>query len=252
MPWELTEKTPMDKLVDVLTDISGILEDLDYLRSLQEQDQQYYQGYRALLSLCHSISNALGEWEREFRGRLGTYDYMLVGLPLPDPVQDVHFATIHMACMYWAICVLLFSTMQDCGKVLAQTGILDEHTARLAGDAFTLDNIATYARRIAHAIPLLFDNQAGLYGALVSFFPIGVAIQYLTVIESNLEASAERTILLGIMYRQFAGSFVGRFLINLQHRAVSSRSDEGRNLSPLDRARLWLNGSKAGTSSMGY
>ena len=235
VPWEHTEKTPMDKLVDVLADISGLLEDLDCLRAMRGQNDPPSSGYQTILADCHGIQNSLDQWEREFRGRLGTYDYLLVGLPLPEPTQDVHFATIHLACMYWAICVLLLTTVQACERALAQP------------EAHHTDAITALARRISHAIPLLFDHPAGLWGALASFFSIGVAIQYLTIIESEVIISDEKTILLGIMYREFAGSFVGRFLINLQHRAVSSQGSETGSLTALERARLWFTGFKDGS-----
>lgn len=235
MPWELTEKTPMDRLVDELADISGLLEDLDRLRAMRGQDESTSSGYQTLLADCHGIQNSLAQWEREFRGRLGTYDYVLVGLPLPEPTHDVHFATIHLACVYWAIFVLLFTTVQACERALAQPET--HHT----------DAVAALARRISHAVPLLFDHPAGLWGALASFFSIGVAIQYLTVLESEDVISDEKTILLGVMYREFAGSFVGRFLINLQHRAVSSQGGDTGALTALERARLWFTGSKDGS-----
>lgn len=237
IPWQRFEKSPMDRLLDVMTEIPGLLEDLDAIRANADaRDTSTDAQYLGLLSRCQATLETLNHWKNQYRARVEACDYTVAGLPLPTPEEDVDFATVHVACAYWAICILLYSTMKSCDSALKESGMTEDQT-----DYST----EPFAHRISHAIPLLFNPHAGKYGSLVSFFPLGVAIQCLVASEGTDDAmSPERKALVGIMRRPFVGSDVGRFLRSLQRRSNQARSLEGGRESNLERARLWLYGKK--------
>jgi hypothetical protein len=239
----------MDKLVDVMADIPGILEKLDIIRKhLSADAMDTWTAYSKLLSECHTVETGLRGWQKEFKARIEAYDYTLTGIPPPEPAKDEDFTTVYISCMYWTVCILLFSTIRACERGLDLDPRLGTTTpvgtfpptASLAGDPNKLDFLAY---RIARAAPLLYSDRAGTYGSVASLFPVGVALQYLNVAESiSGSSSEERVMLLDIMKKPFLGSFVGRFLNNLQDRAV--RKDDGKveSYSHVEKARVWLYG----------
>lgn len=242
----------MDKLVDVIADIPSILETLDTIRDHLTGDEiNSWMAYSTLLSECYDVEASLRSWEKEFKGRVEAYDYTITGIPPPEPEKDEDFATVHISCMYWAVCILLYSTIRACERGLTfdhtpgQTTPGSTTSTSSHGGGLELD---FFAYRIARAVPLLYNECAGTYGSIVSLFPVGVALQYLVVAESMSGIrSEERAILLDIMNKPFMGSQVGRFLRNLQRRSVKRDNMEEDVECKVEIAKIWLYGSQART-----
>ncbi|KAF4985995.1 hypothetical protein FDECE_16187 [Fusarium decemcellulare] len=213
--WHSVTDSPINKLLDVMVEIPGLLQDLDVMR--QAPTPKETQNLHTDLSAkCQACELALLAWEVEIGDDLRTYDYTADNT-VPLPWDEDNLALLYLSHLYWMTCLMLFSTMGFCE--------LEDPQAKANGDFGDLlsssaqKTAKSYAYRIAHSIDLLFQPPAGTYSAAASFFPLGNALRYLIMLETyggqNI-FSKERLMLIKAFKRPFLGSFVGRFLRNLQ------------------------------------
>jgi hypothetical protein len=205
--------SPLNKLVDILVEIPGLLEDLDILRQASHQARSK-ELTNTLMNACRACEKDLLSWEVETGDILTTYDYTVVGKLLPLPDNDDDLAVVYLSCYYWMTCLMMYSTMGFCEledpNTNTKPSLMDCPSQRIA---------TSYAYRIAHAMHLLFHPPAGDYSSVAVFFPLGNAIRYLIMTETyggQSTMSDERLLLKKIFARPFLGSFVGRFLRGLQ------------------------------------
>jgi hypothetical protein len=190
-------------------EVPSLLEDIDIFRKTLNKEL-----HNSILTRCRSCEAEILALGLEFGESLTTYDYTYTREPLPLPTNDDDLAVIYLTCCYWKTCLFIYSTMGFC-ELEYPDGyeggpILSCPSQRIA---------MSYAYKIAHAIHLLFETPAGTYSSVASFFLLGTALRYLIMIEThgghNI-MSNERLLLVKIFTRPFLGSFVGRFLQNLQ------------------------------------
>ncbi|GKU07419.1 hypothetical protein FLAG1_09147 [Fusarium langsethiae] len=190
--WRSVTDSPLNKLIDILVEVPGLLEDLDILRQASHMMKSEELANK-LKDTCRACESDLLSWEAEIGDVLTTYDYTIVGEVLPLPNNDDDLAVIYLSCYYWMACLMVYSTIGFCEledpKTDKERGLMDCPNQRIA---------RSYAYRIAHAIRLLFQPPAGDYSSVAVFFPLGNAIRYLIMVET------------------YGGSFVGQFLKNLQ------------------------------------
>ncbi|KAF5667083.1 hypothetical protein FHETE_5786 [Fusarium heterosporum] len=103
--WRSVSDSPLNKLVDILVEVPGLLEDLDIFRqasSLAEAKELHTR----LLAKCYACETSLMAWKIEIGEIITTYDYTLVGEPLPFPRNDDDLAVVYLSCYYWMTCLL--------------------------------------------------------------------------------------------------------------------------------------------------
>lgn len=205
--------SPLNKLVDILVEVPGLLEDLDVLRQASHKLEAEMLA-NALMNKCRSCERDLLSWAMEVGDILTIYDYTVAGEVLPLPKDDDDLAVVYLSCYYWMTRLFLHSTMGFCE--LEDPNIDVKRSLR---DCPSQQIATSYAYRIAHAIHLLFEPPAGGYSSVAVFFPLGNAIRYLIMTETyggQSTISNERLLLRKIFASPFLGSFVGKFLQSLQ------------------------------------
>ncbi|RFN54369.1 hypothetical protein FIE12Z_1496 [Fusarium flagelliforme] len=208
--WRSVTDSPLNRLVDILVEVPGLLEDLDVLRQASNPTE-IERLYNSLMEKCRTCEMALSSWETAVGPILKTYDYIIIGETLPIPRNDDDLAMIYLSCYYWMTWLLVLSTKGFTELETSPTLTLMSCPSQILA--------RSYAYRIAHAMHLLFQPPAGDYTAVAVFFPLGNAIRYLIMAETfggQRIMSKERLLLTKIFARPFLGSFVGRFLKNLQ------------------------------------
>ncbi|KAH7233159.1 hypothetical protein BKA59DRAFT_314896 [Fusarium tricinctum] len=211
--WRSVSDSPLNKLINILVEVPGLLEDLDKFRQASSTEEAI-ELHSALVSKCRACEIELITWEVEVGDILTIYDYTLAGEPLPLPRDDDDLAVIYLSCYHWMTCLMVYSTIGFCE-------LEDPGTKRKVSliDCPSQQVATSYAYRIAHAVHLLFQPPAGDYSSVAVFFPFGNALRYLIMTETyggQMAMSSERLLLVEIFTRPFMGSFVGRFLGNLQ------------------------------------
>ncbi|XEV02823.1 hypothetical protein FSHL1_008110 [Fusarium sambucinum] len=210
--WRSVTASPLNKLIDILVEVPGLLEDLDILRQASHPIRSEL--VNILKDTCRACESDLMTWEAEIGDVLTAYDYTVVGKDLPLPNNDDDLAVIYLSCYYWMTYLMIYSTIGFCE--------LEDPTSDTKRDLVDCPSqkIATsYAYRIAHAIHLLFQPPAGDYSSVAVFFPLGNAIRYLIMTETyggQSMMSHERFLLTKVFGRPLLGSFIGQFLKNLQ------------------------------------
>ncbi|KAF5630093.1 hypothetical protein F52700_7451 [Fusarium sp. NRRL 52700] len=207
--WRSVTNSPLNKLIDVLVEVPALLEDLNIFRETLSIEL-----YNSILVRCRTCEVEILALGLGFGESLTTYDYTYTREPLPVPKNDDELAIVYLSCYYWMTCLFIYSTLGFCElesmDLYTRGPILSCPSQRIA---------MSYAYKIAHAIHLLFDPPAGTYSSVAAFFLLGTALRYLIMVETHGGQnimSKERMFLVNIFTRPFLGSFVGRFLQNLQ------------------------------------
>lgn len=110
VPWHAEDKSVKDKLIDVLIDIPGLLEDFDNIKATKNPQSKELARQSALLA-CKGCHQQLVAWEDEVGDDLSTYDYIVSGSPLPIPKTDIDIALLQITNLYWVVGILLYSTI---------------------------------------------------------------------------------------------------------------------------------------------
>jgi len=101
--------SPLNRLVDILVEVPGLLEDLDVLRQASNPTE-IEKLYNNLMEKCRTCEIALSSWETAVGPILKTYDYIIIGETLPTPRNDDDLAIIYLSCYYWMTWLLVLST----------------------------------------------------------------------------------------------------------------------------------------------
>ncbi|KAK7217299.1 hypothetical protein V2G26_005302 [Clonostachys chloroleuca] len=227
VPWEVEPKTVKDLMVDFMTDIPGLLEDLDYLRS------NYSEALRQeLLDKCTRIEAEIAEWEDIIGPPLQMYDYDFADGAVSLPTTDKGFAILHLSQFYWSACLLLYSTIWFSQTILplsqsqrseydAQshpaitsscangTPLVGAQSLRIRQSRQTAPT--AYAFKLAHSFYLAYLPGAGALGSHCSTFPLMLTLSYLTMAEGLGLQCSEKQMIESIFDIPFLGSHVGQF-----------------------------------------
>ncbi|OAA56785.1 Zn(2)-C6 fungal-type DNA-binding domain protein [Cordyceps fumosorosea ARSEF 2679] len=250
-PWKTQSKSIKDKLIDILVDVPGLLEDLDKVKATDDPDAKERARLRALVA-CKACHHQLTLWEGEVGDDLFVYDYVVSGDPLPVPKTDVDTALLQMTSLYWVVCILLYSTigllMREARQPPATPqprpgppsypsppASVSPDKPSPASPSPTDDdrrNPRLCAHKIARSVHLFWEPAAGAFGNHVGLLPLGVAMRFLAGTEPRIEASDAYSRMRSLFRRPFLGSHVGTFLSNLQREAPSEElrgmgGDEG-------------------------
>lgn len=210
-----------------MTDIPGLLEDLDYLRS------NYSEALRQeLLDKCTRIEAEIAEWEDIIGPPLQMYDYDFADGAVSLPTTDKGFAILHLSQFYWSACLLLYSTIWFSQTILplsqsqrseydAQshpaitsscangTPLVGAQSLRIRQSRQTAPT--AYAFKLAHSFYLAYLPGAGALGSHCSTFPLMLTLSYLTMAEGLGLQCSEKQMIESIFDIPFLGSHVGQF-----------------------------------------
>ncbi|KAL7935144.1 hypothetical protein V8C35DRAFT_279598 [Trichoderma chlorosporum] len=235
IPWELTEKSSKDKLLDILLTIPSLLETMDHLKTCSQGSEETRKR-EWLLKTYRACTRDLAVWRVSSGHDVDKFDYTVVGAALPKLETDEDFAMLYLTNLFW-ITSLYLSNIQDfignpqSSKTAFSLSLNPRSGSRTdtigpassgskclehMSEATTpLDSPTSYACRIAHAIPLFLQPNAGTVYANAALFPMGVALQWFGEVEPGDTPSPEHHMMLELFQQPLMGSYVGRFLRNL-------------------------------------
>ncbi|KAH0521860.1 hypothetical protein TsFJ059_005795 [Trichoderma semiorbis] len=253
VPWRTIPKSVKDKLMDIMEDIPFMLVSYDNIRACQDPDRADELRQIAMLN-CEHISNSLDIWEQEMGADLHQFDYNVVGSPLPEPKDDTEFSLVYLSSVYWGARLILYSTLGMMNMAYAAasaspgTDSVPSLSASPASSApvstpatspeetssapglceevprVRMLNPGTFARKIAHAVPLLYGPSAGAMQGASGLFPMALALRFFATTEPPGQRSLESQMIYNLYAKPFVGSFVGRFLQDLQGPQLSEKA----------------------------
>lgn len=267
VPWEREEKSIKDKLVDILMDIPGHLEDLDNVRAA-ENPYTRARIRKAALFACGANIASIAAWEDEVGPELQIYDYLVSGLPLPIPKTDVDTALLQLTTLYWVVGILLYSTYGMLKKDEMEAETPQPQTSQPTSYLSPPSSIASgasgipspgmvreerppkvdhrrdprlLAYKIAYSVHLFWEPAAGAFGNHVGLFPLGVAMRFLASVEP-IQTSEAYAQMRQLFRRPFLGTVVGEFLSNLQKQTPKPELRNMQGDAGIEaRAKVWWN-----------
>ncbi|KAL6693815.1 hypothetical protein J3F84DRAFT_380002 [Trichoderma pleuroticola] len=253
VPWRTIPKSVKDKLMDIMEDIPFMLVSYDNLRACQDPDRADELRQVAMLH-CEHISNSLDTWEEEMGADLHQFDYNVAGSPLPEPKDDTEFSLVYLSSVYWGARLILYSTLGMMNMAYAAASASPgadsvpslstspassapvstpatspEETSNAPGPCEEVPRVrmlnpGTFARKIAHAVPLLYGPSAGAMQGASGLFPMALALRFFATTEPPGQRSLESQMIYNLYAKPFVGSFVGRFLQDLQGPQLSEKA----------------------------
>ncbi|KAF2968828.1 hypothetical protein GQX73_g4785 [Xylaria multiplex] len=159
IPWEKEPKSSMDKLYDMMADLSVILADTDEMRCCNHPAQKANM-HEKLLRACQCLDQSLKGWLKETGPLTNFYDNHGI---YSNPTDNSGLPLAHMTLLYWTVCVILYSTL-----ISIYDPPLFEIPAKI--------NPRPYLRSVADALPFFWESRAGLRGANLASWPWGVCL----------------------------------------------------------------------------
>ncbi|KAF4833503.1 hypothetical protein CGCSCA4_v013356 [Colletotrichum siamense] len=199
IPWAKISKTPKDVMLDILTDVPALLEEVDILKSNPS-------GYN-----CQRFMETYQRLDREtvwWLENLSPPTDILDGLHernYRNPTAD-ELAVAHVMTCFWTVCILVYSSLH---AVLSSTFNLPGIEVMELAER---TNPRPYCLLIADTVEVFFQPEAGTFGMHAAPFPIGMAIKYLMLTEGFSSKDCMR--LIGYFSRQSGGAAMGSFLAN--------------------------------------
>jgi len=198
-----------------------LLEELDEMLDCTDAARQIELRHQ-LTRKCWAHEDALARWRTE----VGVPDpeYRINGA-LPPSMQLL--AACYLICLYWSICILLYSTLRIASgpdpELLSQTDPMP------------------YCRRIAEAVAVLLHPASGVYGMHLANFPTALALSYLHAVDGS-HISIEKRMFLDAFNGPGHGTTVNRFVHSTQQSAAKSsrRAVPGTPNVPEAQARAWF------------
>ena len=199
-----------DKLLDIVVDIPGYLEDLDQVRACQDYSQRL-ESLQDLLSRCLRTERARLIWDTEAGNTMQRFDCVVTGLHVPKLSRDNDLHALNLSCFYWAMCLQLHLII-DC--LLEESCFYHREQETLAQTPH-LSSVdpGSYARKIAHCVHLHFEPEAGGLGANIGIMPLAVAWIYLNGIRvRSTQQDTDLRSLNNLLERPQLDMYSGRFL----------------------------------------
>lgn len=209
VPWSTHPKWPKDKLLDILIEVPGILEDLVTLGTLSPQSMKRSSMWQALEERCWWCDRQLLSWSASCGKAVVAFVESLITVQDLDqksqesapPSTDLAMA--HLGMIYWTTCNLLSQML----FWLSANAPSKEDSTRLPPrmDAYL------YSHKVALLISYFQNPAVGSY--LISFigFPVAVAASFLARQDSTGNFSEARALLASAFHGE-RGKHLQRFL----------------------------------------
>ncbi|KAK4031328.1 Sterigmatocystin biosynthesis regulatory protein [Parachaetomium inaequale] len=168
IPWQEIPKNLKDILVDILVDMPGLVEAFDDMKHCTEPSRQAALRLE-LVQKC---------WEQD-RQLLTWSGLLFQGVnpgkqPCTEPRSEdfvTHVAQVHGMSLFWTTSLVLYSILRMASGPQAD---LPERADPMH-----------HARHLIHAITILLQPKAGLYGQQSAALPLEVALQYTRALSSS-------------------------------------------------------------------
>lgn len=191
IPWTYHEKTSKDRLLDILIEVPGLLEQSDIVQSCTDSDMR--NRYRQKLRYdCSKYLMEFTDWMSRFPQPEVSKE---VDRESSTPVDLVDLASVHLKTLYWATGILLHSVI---------------HKATDSDTGVHLKYMRDYCREIIRAVPIFFHPAVGRFRSHLAPFPIIVVALHLSIFTPK-EREVEQE-LLDKCLRTPEGSAIGSFL----------------------------------------
>ncbi|KAJ2974583.1 hypothetical protein NUW58_g8615 [Xylaria curta] len=197
IPWEKEPKSLMDKIYDIMADLSEILADTDEMRRCDDPVQKTNL-HGEVLRACWCLNENLQSWLTDVGPLTDFYDSNGV---LNDPAGPSDMLLAHMTIVYWAVCVILYSTL------------ISLHDPPLSEIPINIDPLP-YLQGLAKALPYFWSPNAGLCGSNLAAWPWGICLH--AAYATPQRYSREITLLEQFAWQQNGAIAVVRFLDSLQ------------------------------------
>ncbi|KAK9422920.1 putative Zn(2)-C6 fungal-type domain-containing protein [Seiridium unicorne] len=223
-PWKSIRKSPRDKLLDILGDLAGILEDIDN-RDICENLEERAALKQSITRSCWGLSERLQSWANEV-GSLKDFRTSTSSDDVAGPRDSEDFALAHLTILYWATCALVYANL---------LALVDLGTATVP----QLDPLE-YARKVVYALPFFLDPSAGIMGSKSASFPLGLVLQVLYGTENK--PSEHRDLLAEFFKSQGETKAIAKFVTSLQRGYATAETAERDGLQGIEaRAKRWMN-----------
>ncbi|KAK6077460.1 hypothetical protein SCUP515_04988 [Seiridium cupressi] len=223
-PWKSIRKSPRDKLLDILGDLAGILEDIDN-RDICENLEERAALKQSITRSCWGLSERLQSWANEV-GSLKDFRTSTSSDDVAGPRDSEDFALAHLTILYWATCALVYANL---------LALVDLGTATVP----RLDPLE-YARKVVYALPFFLDPSAGIMGSKSASFPLGLVLQVLYGTENK--PSEHRDLLAEFFKSQGETKAIAKFVMSLQRGYATAETAERDGLQGIEaRAKRWMN-----------
>ncbi|KAH7128453.1 hypothetical protein B0J11DRAFT_271421 [Dendryphion nanum] len=168
LPWKNHTKSAKDSLLDILASTPEILERIDMIRITPPYDCE--EKITTLRTKCWNIEIELEAWLA-----MNPNTILLTEDDVPMTVDYSNMVSAHLTVIYCTICILLYSTIVglDTMKSTPLSGFL------LPDRQLSKKHPRQYARQIARSAPYFFNPSAGIWGATMIAFPMGIALMTL-------------------------------------------------------------------------
>ncbi|KAF9873536.1 hypothetical protein CkaCkLH20_08995 [Colletotrichum karsti] len=198
IPWSKIPKTPKDVMLDILTDVPALLQDLDLLQQAMTSNMS-----RRFLRTYRRLDKEIVWWLENLSPPQKTLD-ALHERHYENPTAD-ELAVAHVMTYFWTACIFVYSSLHT--TLLAPLEILGADAVELSERT----DPRRYCMKIADTVEVFFQPEAGTFGMHAAPFPIGIAMKYLMLTEGYTEDFMR---FLEYFSRQSDGEAMGRFLVN--------------------------------------
>lgn len=186
------QRTLRDELYDLMCGTHGLLEQLDSLQAVitGDRDRRRENGTlrksHELLDRCVSTASSLQDWENKAYKlcverlpiRADQMDFMASAHTevrsrlLRDVCRSHGYGFFFICTQYWAVCVILYSSVQALSSSLR----VFLHDDFLETPPWM--DAEPHARCVADTVAHFFRPEAGLWSAQLAIFPVGTALSY--------------------------------------------------------------------------
>ncbi len=206
LPWEGRVKTPNDLLLDMLCEISAILEEIDNISprlppssaTMTMSPRQRKKALSNTVARCWAVHLQLETWAANHAN--------LIYMPLSpsinpnstDPITFSDFETAFLTARYWVTGLLLYTALDDAIANLEKskpntpnpklTTNINPPPSPPSTHYAARPSPATYARLITRSVQYFFQPAYGVASATVVSFALGIALMYF---RNNMAANAE-------------------------------------------------------------
>ncbi|KAI1426591.1 hypothetical protein F5Y12DRAFT_271498 [Xylaria sp. FL1777] len=222
IPWEKEPKSPIDKIYDIMADMSEILADTDEMRCCEDLVLKA-KLHEKVSGACHYLNKGLQNWLNE-AGPLASFpdgDEIM-----PNPPSPSGLPLAHATLLYWTVHILLYSTF------------ISIHDPPLSEIPPEIDPLP-YIRSIANALPYFWNASAGLCGANLAALPWGISFQIAYAAPHRY--AQEISLLEQFAIQKNGASKVLRFLESLQRNSAGAElAFLGGREGMIIRAQRWM------------
>lgn len=178
VPWEFQHRTYMDRMVDLGTQVPGILEKVDRLR---ESDADTANDFLGVLDECKDLQTKMNRWKEGTKKsaipRLVKHDSIEDDYPFETDLWFENHLFVHARLVYYACSLALGEVVDDILKALNLRDQKRPESTDLAS-LKELCNAERHALNICRTIAYCLQPEMGAWGANIINFPANLAFQF--------------------------------------------------------------------------